>query len=355
MSRPFGFGQWSAYVADRGGEPLTLEMAWTNLSTTRPVNSTGSARLNLPASSNDSRAPRCEVVAKAEPWRDEIVLYRDDDLAFAGPLREVGGSDSPNCFAEDLFAWLSRRIISSDLHFNADVADVFHGIFDAAMEPDTSPNIEITTRPTGVQAMRDYIGTDLHPADGLLTELAKTALDFTMIGRRLLAGGKEVFLDDTPLLLHDDGCISADPVKDGTSFANDYWVLGDTLEGGGEPINGRATLGQSVYGLVQKVVTELNIRDTDSANANALSRARAFQPIPQRLKVVLSPNAPFSYEELIAGRRMDVRLDSVTGCMPIEDMMRIVQVGTEVSAGEDGVQETVTVDLVPLGLTEDDA
>lgn len=347
----FGCGQFSSYIGSRGGDRLNLEMAWSSISVTDVVNGTGTCRITIPAVA-DHGAPCCEVVAKSEPWRDEVIVFRDNARIHEGPLIVVGGSDSPNCYSEDLFGWMKRRFIETDLHFNADLSEIFNGIFEAAMEADPSPNIDISTRNTGIKAVRDYIGKELHPAEGLMTELGSTGLDFTMIGRRLVAGGLEVFLENPPLLLHDDGCISAEPIKDGTNFANDVAILAATLEAGGLPVNGRATIGTSVYGLVQKVVTQLLIRDEDSADAQAEARVEAFQPIPQRLKVVLSPNAAFEYADLVAGKRMDVRLDEVTGCMPIEQMMRIVQVSTDVNVGDDGQEEQVSVDLVPEGISE---
>lgn len=341
-----GCGEYSAYMADRGGGQLNLDIEWSSISITKVVNGTGSCHLNIPAVA-DSGSPCCEVVAKSEPWRDEVIIYRGNDRVFEGPLKIVGGDESPNCSAEDLFSWFKVRFIENDLHFEADVSDIFRGICEEALAADDSPNINISTRRTGIRAVRDYNGKDLHPAEGLLTELASTGLDFTMVGRRLVAGGLDEFLENPTLLLHDDGVISATPIKDGTNFANDVAILAATLESGGTPVNGRATIGRSVYGLVQKVVTQLLIRDGDSADAQASARAHAFQPVPQRLKVVLSPEAPFEYVDLLPGKRMDVRLSESAGCMEIDQIMRIVQVTTDVEA-----EERVSVDLIPLGVSE---
>ncbi len=348
-----GNGEWSAYIAGRGGSPIKMEIAWSSISVSKVLNGSGSANLNIPTVAA-SGAACCEVVAKSEPWRDEVVLYRDDELAFAGPLQTVGGSDSPNCFAPDLFQWTKVRFIEQDMHFDADVADIFHGVFDAAMAEDTSPNIEISTRQTGVLATRDYLGADLHEAQGALTELAKTGLDFTMIGRKLVAGGLEIFLQNPTLILHDDGVQSAEPIKDGSNFANDVAVLCATLTTSDTPISGRAILGESVYGKVQRVYTELLIRDKVSADANASARVHAMQPIPQRVHVTLSPNAPFGYHDLLPGKRIDVRLERAGGCMEIMETMRVVQVTTEVSNSDSGRSETVSADLIPLGLGDDE-
>lgn len=353
-SAPIGCGVWTAQVAGRGGSPVRFELEYTSLTQTKPLNDKGRASAVIP---NVERAGSscCEVLAGTEVYRDELILYRGNELAFAGPVtpRPSVGLDGGRIAAPDLYHWMDVRFIEEDLHADGDVADIFRAVFEQAYQKDDSPNISISTRPTGVDAVRDFRGVEFRKAASILQELARTGLDFTMDGRRLLAGGVEVFLATDALILHDEGCISAGIQPEGDTFATDMAVFGSTEEVGGTPVTGRATRATSVYGLVQRSATELTIKDAVSADANALARLEAMQPAPLRVVAVLSQEAPFGFGDLIPGRRVDVRLKRAAGCIEVMQVMRLQQVDVDVQVTDEGPQETVTITLIPLGVSED--
>jgi hypothetical protein len=173
------------------------------------------------------------------------------------------------------------------------------------------------------------------------------------VGRTLLAGGKEVFLADTPLLLHDEGVLSAELSKEGENLMTDAAVVGSPTRVGGTAPTGRAVTGVELYGLIQRSFSELLIKDNIAADASASGHLEAGQPAPRRLKVVLSDKCAFEYEDLIPGRRVDVRLSEAIGCGRVVDTMRLVKVDTNVSANEGGDTEQVTAELIPLGVSNE--
>jgi hypothetical protein len=347
-----GCGEWTAYIVGRGGSPTRFELEFSSISVTRALNASGSARVSIP---NSGRAGSscCEVFAGTEPWRDELLLYRNNEVAYVGPIQSLSASLSGGDISSiDLFAWMEQRFLEEDFHGDGDVADIFRAVFEQAYDKDDSPNISISTRPTGVDAVRDFRGVEFKRAADVLRELARTGLDFTMDGRRLLAGGVEVFLSTTPLILHDEGCIWAEVTREGSNFATDVSVFGDTENAGGIPITGRAIRSTSVYGLIQRTFTELTIRDETSADANALARLESMQPAPLRVRALLSAEAAFGFSDLIPGRRSDVRLKEAAGCIEVMDTMRLQQVNVNVQISETGSQEQISMDLVPLGVSE---
>lgn len=361
----FGNGIWTAAIVGRGGSPTRMEVPYSSLQAGYVLNNSGPASLQFP-SAGHPRSVCCELFREAEPWRDELVLYRDRVLAYVGPLVTLTSresADNPNNGAlrsNDLFHWFEARFIETDFHGDGDVADIFEAIAELALEVENSMNMTVTTRAVGIQGTRDFKGLEFHRVADALRELSRTGLDFTMDGRRLLGGGAEVFENDSPLILHDDGCLDAEVTIDGTAFATDVAVFGgtsvnDIVAPGDERLvfaTGRATLGTERYGLVQRSFTELYIKDGGSADANASSRLDSMQPAPIRVRATLSPEAAFEWDDLIPGRRMDVRLTQAAGCIEVMEMMRVLDVNVSVNVSDESQTEQVVIDLVPLGSTD---
>lgn len=343
-----GRGDWVAQIAGRGGSPVYFEVPWDSLGPTRQLNQTGRATVTVPMV-DDAGTTCCEILREVDPWKHELLLWRNGALSWVGPVLNVSiSAQGGQIQAQDLSYWLEQRFIG-DFHGDGDAGDVFRAIFEHAMAGDESPNIELTTRRTGVQTTQDFKEVEFHRAADALRDLATYGVDWTTVGRRVLAGGKEVFLPDTPLMLHDEGVIDGELVKEGSSLATDVAIFGATLELGTKPVSGRATTNTAIYGLIQRSFTQLLVRDNIAADAAALARLEAMQPSPMRLKVELSPEAAFGYNDLIPGRRVDVHLRESIGCIEMNDTMRLHQVTTRITTRG----ESVEVDLVPLGVISD--
>lgn len=344
-----GCGEWSAFVVGRGGSPVRVELGYTGLTVSRVLNTSGNLSADVPNAAI-SGTSCCEAFAVCEPWKDELLLYRDREVAAVGPLISVSAGNNGGQFqANDLFTWMEQRFIEENFHGDGDASDVFHALFDLGYDVDPSPNIEISTRQVGVDVTQDFKGTEFQRVADALRGLGRTGLDFTMDGRRLLVGSIDDFVGTTPLILHDEGVLSVEVSREGANFATDVAVFGATKEVGGSPVNGRAVRALELYGLVQKSFTELLIRDAISADANALARVSAMQPAPLRVKATLSDKAAFAFSDLICGRLVDVRFREAAGCIAVNEVMRLQQVDISVSAGDGGVTETIEIQLIPQG------
>lgn len=341
-----GCYDWSAYVTERGGGQPLFEIAWSSISTQRVINQPGQATIQIPALAA-SGANCCEVLENTEPWEHEVVIYRGSKVWFVGPVVTVEANRSQGTiFCNDLFMWMNKRFIEEDSTFSGDVTDIFRELFDLAMASDSSPNITIHPRRVGVDALREFNGSDFTKIGGVMQELARSALDFTMVKRDLLVG-PEIFPTSTPsLILHDEGVSEFSVKKDGSSLMTDVAVIGATLTANGEPVTGRATRNVIQYGLLQESVAELTIRDGASADANADARVDSMYPLPLRIQATLTPDAAFELDEAIPGKHMDNRL--VSTCIPAVVDARLLQVSTNVSS--DRGQETISLEMAPLGV-----
>lgn len=333
---------------------MVAEIPFNDLSTGRQLDDSNQASLSLPMTGK-YRSQCCDVLNEATPWRHEVACYRDNDEPFVGPLVSVEASAEGGVLSvQDLFFWMERRFISEDMFFSADASVAFEGIFLAALAPDTSPNISIIGHDSGEDVVRQIIGKEFQRAADLLRELARTALDFTTIGRTVLVGGRELFEvgigPGVPLVVHDDAVAQMTVTKDGVQFATDVAVFGEAISTGSDDrITGRATRSSDYYGLVQQSFAELEIRDTPSADDNALSRLRQLQPSPITASITFTPSAAFTYADLLPGRRADMRISEAAGCIPVMQTMRLSSVDVSVQVSEDTISESVTGEFVPLG------
>lgn len=77
-----------------------------------------------------------------------------------------------------------------------------------------------------------------------------------------------------------------------------------------------------------------------------------MQPIPWRLNVTLGPEAAFDFPDIKPGRRVDVRLKESV-CIPVFETMRLVDAKIDARENDSGTGESVSLSLVPLGVSEE--
>lgn len=352
-----GVGQWQIFITERGGGQQLYEVPFSRLSFPKVLNATAQASVTFPMRGPESRMA-CQVIAETEPFRHELSIWRNEEEVFVGPVWDLDSNEdpaSPTLLAKDLSGWTMRRWVGNDLFYSDDVATIFEDVFNQGMAVDLSPNVTCSTKATGVTAERNYRGKDYQYVANIWSELSKTAVDWTTIGRRVIAGGIELNLPGGMLMITDDGVAKAGINKPGDDFATDVVVIGAVPRGAVDPVIGRTTRGADVYGVVQRSFPELLIEDEVSAESNSASRVDQMQPVPKRLRVVFSPNADPSLNELIPSSRADVRLSNVNGCLEMEDVMRLQSVQVDVQVNDGGIVESISGDFIPLGLSSEGA
>lgn len=345
------------FLAERGGQPLLTELRWTSLRYGRRLDQTSDAGVTLGLDAlRDEDC--CYALSVMRAWEHELVVYRSPgvgepyELAWVGPVGDpTFGEQSVDIPARDLSYWFERRVMPTTRTFtDVDLGTIFEQIVTDALSRDTSPNITVSTSNIGVTGTRSIVATEYPRAADLLSELARTGIDWTMLAREMLAGGEEV---PTPSIgtLTDDVLAQRRLVELGTQAASEAIVIGSSGTEANTPIVGVAGGIGADIGLVQTVRTESEIKDAGSAVVAAQGDIELYDPPPFNVDGRLMPETAITFNELVAGARVDARL--TFACREISQVMRMLTL--DVSAASDpagGQTEEVTVTLQSLGATD---
>lgn len=351
---------WHAQLCCRGGAPI-IDLPFTQLTMSRRVDDMSDASVSIGhyTEEHDYIAPPrlrddcAGVLATLEPWEHEIVLWRDDELVWAGPvIKPVWTRDTLTITCRDLFQWFERRLLPRDRDFfGTDLAVIFRILCEDALHRDPSPNITRSPSLTGIVGDRTIFYDAYLRAADVLRELARSGLDFTMIGRDMLVGGTEVPTADLGTLItqHFDGPeLTADGLQTETEStvvgASTDSILGPVSATAGAPFFHGVRTVQPRRGLVQNVVTESGIEDETSALAAAQSRLALLGETPRTLTGRLLPDAPVAFSDLIPGARAELRVKLLA--KTVEGPHRLQSVGVQVG---EGMTEQVGVVFTNLG------
>lgn len=334
-----GQGTYEAVAQMRGGSPLVDYLRVSSLSFSRRLDEVSAASLQCASGSSFA-------FATIDAWSHEISVLRNGEEAWVGPIVSVDWEpDFVSIQANDLVFWLERRLLEVDHNFvNVDAGTIFAVLVGDAFARDASPNVSVGASSTGIMASRKIVGAEERRAADVLRELARTAVDFTAIGRSVRCGAQEVpataafFLTDSTLL-------SPKLSSNGTDAATEVVVLGSNVKN--KTVTGRAGGTSPDFGLVQQQYSESTIEDNVSAAAAALSRWQFLRVPPLTLTGILAPEAPVDFADLVPGAR--VRCELVGLDREVADDFRLAQVDVNVRPSDQGLQEEVAVTLEPLG------
>lgn len=371
----------------------------TALQFNRTLNDTSTATITITKDSLDDGC--CGNLGRVEPWLHELSIYRDDELAWQGPVMIITETRSAITIeAWDISAWLGRIVNFSTRRYRQGQADITsiaqyfirYNLLDHAY----SCTQEIDGRETDHACITNYIArydADVEPAYkpqeqtkyliNMLEEMAKFGLYWTTIGRRLVLKGKPTNRDQPVATLNTDdlmGNISV--VRDGQSFATRAVATNGSSEEDRQTVStGRSC--RNPYGRVDWLVSSTDVpkcdcdsgegpcedecEDNDSPQcrecirecedechreqrAALLDMARAElkgrYPVPVAIEAdgesALSPEAPVDFSQLVCGYRIDLRLDRA--CRKIQQAFVLASVQVNWDAGG----EKVSIGLSPL-------
>ncbi len=353
-SQRFGCGVHRVFLAPRGegGTSVLAELPWTQLTYGRKLDDMSAASVTL--------AESC--VPQPEPFAHEVVVYRDNRVVWVGPVTEPvdgvneEGVDDFQIPARDLFQWFERRWIPASarrlrgeaLQFSLeDLAFMFRLIAEEALEDDPSPNIQFAVSPTGVTGTRSYAAGAFTRSADAMRELSRTAVDWTMRGRTMICGGREVPAVAN-FVLTGNTVVNPRRRRIGLNAASEVAVIGGSSPTGGAPYAAIATDPGSIMGLVQQVIQEADIADPYSVRAAARTHLAFAKAAPFELSCQLSPELAVGFDDLIPGTVVPVHMDLVWA--RIHEPMRLQTV--DVSARAEDNTETITVTLTQVGSVE---
>lgn len=324
-------------IVDRSGTTLT-EVDFTSLEWSRELDAISTATVQIPARC-------CGELADARTWRHELHISRGGKQQWEGPISVIANCRSGITIeAKDVLHWLTRRVIHND-HTWASVGSVIAArdlIVDGFQPDDPDVLAYLTTYGVGVLSGREYLANSKYVIDAL-NDLAKGALDYTVIGRRivLMPSGHE--LSRTSLLtcehFQGDVCTTEDGYAAATrgivQGKEDSGVIGSF--GGTDPY----------FGLLEVLVTDDQITSSATATEQARGLVNGSNPPPLLVQPpdgsALSPKAPLCLEELVPGIVVPTSLDCT--CRSATQDMRLTRLEVTVTAGG----ERVAPLLVPVG------
>lgn len=309
----------------------------------RSLNDSSSAQIKVGLSGGT--ADCCALAGSLRTWGHQIRITRESDLVWEGPIVHLDyGRDELVVHARDVSVWLARRVVHSVLDFRGgeDLSEIARQLIEHGFQLD-DPNVvaylQVTT--ANILGERYYMPNEPQYILDLLNELARTGIDYTVIGRRI-AIFPELSADTLPTLRQDDIMDELRVAEDGLAGATYAQVRGRGVVGefGGA---------SDFYGLLERTVTEDNILDVPNCVLRAEAIVEAGNPIPLYITTPgqsrLACTAPVAINDLVPGVLVPLVLDVGEVCRSVSTMMRLISVDVSVNAGE----ENVSVELALPG------
>jgi len=344
-----GCGRYSAQIWARGGGGLLFsDLEVSQVQWDRRLDDTSQASVTL---AGLGRSAACfAAIRDANPWQHELAIARDGAVVWQGPIVDSASEGVKGSYdARDVSAWWDHRKERVDRTFTqTDLATIFQTLADDAMLADPSPNITVSTTPTSVLGSRTYLAGQHLLIGPQLRELSTAGVDWTVVGRDVIAGG--IVVPASPIVrLNDQHLVSPPKVsKDGLAMATFVATLG---AGGGEgatPVFGEASDDDSIatYGLLDSVSSNDSIRDSTSAGASSSSTlAISSVPVVVASEVSIDSGAPITIDQLVPGALIDVAW--LSSGIEVAGTFRLSKVAAQAQAGA----ESVTITIQPIGAT----
>lgn len=366
-----GCGNYDVYFQARGGAYNVCRAdGLTALSYNRTLNEASEATVSLALRGQDESC--CACIGSLNPWEHEIVIYRDGEEVWVGPIVNIDidlDALTANFQAKDLFAWTDKRWIELSNDDGYDVEEVelstvfewilFHGY---SKDP---WNMTWSIGSTGIPMDRFYPGFDGETerwggsymmCGEELRQLAESGCDFTVVRRTLVGGDLQVNPPSQIPLLIDRHWTKLPTIKVvGTGMAEEVAVAGG---GGGYYgyydeqiwIERPDDEFRERFGLLQYFKTDDSLDDENTTDLpNAITqqayglRELKKQPFTYVTGGQLSMEAPVTFDTLIPGAVVNLALSQT--CRTVEDEYRLVSV----SVAFDG-EEHISIELTPKGV-----
>jgi len=344
---PIGCTDYRVIVMTRGGGTAVMEVPWTQISWSRLLDETSSARVIAGGSGRDC-CEECEDLLNVRPWRNELAIFRGGQAVWIGPIVSLAVEDSDiSIEARDLSAWLGKRLIHQDhFLFGVDLVTIFTTFVADALAPDPSPNINVISTPSGILGDREVLATSFRICEDEIGELARTGVDWTCVLRDLTVAGQEIQTPPIGLLV-DEHFVEVPQIEiDGSVQTNSVTVTGSGGGAYGENVFATQNSPPAVindFGLLERVDSEAEIIDFGSVAQAAQTRLdRDAVPIAFIRSGRVVPDAPLDIDDLIPGARVIVQLSSP--CIPVAGTFRLSGVDVEVSN-----EESITLTFQPIG------
>ncbi len=341
-----GCGFTEAFIAHRSGWPLLAQLPSTGGHWGRVMDDISEARVemdqaNLPAD--------CQTILQGiTRWAYEIVIFRDGVRVHTGPVQDVlPQGQNLTITSRDKMAWTTVRVVRNDLSYpdpGEEAAVVWTDLINEAMSADNVPGLFSTATATGLRVVREYKQNPPQYAWDALEELARTSIDFTMIGPTMVAGSFVVPASPVAVLTDQSFVDLPDASLLASNVTTQWYVTGDPEQ---DLLASHGGI-DSLVGLVQRIAQEDDIKDQGSLDQNAKSRWElSSTPLIAETTLKLSQEAPFPVELMVPGAIIDIRFYDTL--FPIIGRHRLKRVEFDWNSSGDGPEESCSITVEPVG------
>ena len=345
-----GCGEAQFFITNRCGAGVmcVLDAPVTDAKWDRRLDDVSQAEVKMNLS-GDTTYTCCECLANSEPWCHELHIWRDGEEVWVGPIQEIEYEyDTVTVRAKDSLAWLGVRIPNVNISFigtGTDLTDIATFLLNTAFALDeTTCEIDnLYTQDSGL--VFDFFAPKFdQTALEILRDLGDAGLNFTTLGRTIVLTG-----DATPLvplvLLNDEHIMGGlSVIKDGTVMGNRYYVHFDG--DAGVPALGEAD-NFYCYSAIERIISPDGISSGANAGQIADIYVNTAGIAPRRIEMApgskLSPDAPWTINDMVPGARVDVAVTKF--CLNLTQSFTLTAVEVEYSASEG---ESVGVTLTPI-------
>lgn len=340
---------YQVLVTNRCGTSTVCELDnISELTWGRVLDDTSEAIIVMDLSGDGESGTCCDCVGNVRSWIHSVVVLRDGELVWGpGPVTNVlYKREQVAITARDVSAWMDVRKVHTDMDFlEEDTLLVAQTLIEDAMRPDDPCGIAQGTyvQPSAIPIIIDREYTSEDPSEyagDAFRELARTTLDYTVLGSSILLGAPLIF-GPYATLKDEDFLVDIEVEERGLETATHWTVQSDLALGvAGGP--------DTYYGLLEQIVEEAAIDDDDQAAEVATNRLMASNPAPLYVNVPdearLSPDAPVCMEQLVPGTLVNVNIRGQ--CREVYTQLKLTAVKVRVA---DGGDEEVGITLSPPG------
>ena len=340
-------GDYEVYVAERGGSTLVCRLRGiTEVSYNRILNEFSECRVSVAMN-----ADCVSALADVNPWKHELLVFRNSELAWIGPLIDLTYAPADSrikLYARDLMAWTEKRFIelaNTDYEvFDTELRDVFEWVLSHGYDKDPW-DMTWELSDTGITLDRFYPGYYTPDRWGgnysrvadELRALVGSGIDFSVVGRHMYGGDLEINPPASETLkIADHNWAKSPEIKvSGANMSNETAVAGGSGGHYGwyddQMWIERDTASQNEYGLLQSFTQVQEMSDvytTELPNPITQESYGRSQFLKQPVVFIsggqLAGDAPFEISDLIPGAPIEVGL--VSKLRDIQTEYRLVSV-----------------------------
>lgn len=341
-----GAGENRAYIATRDGRTMLLEVPLTSIEWSRSLCAISRATLNV------APAKCTPDLGRVHPWAHSIVVFRNEERVWEGPLRKrLDSRTGLTMTASDVLGWTERRPIYATREVTGvSVRDEAATIINAAFLPDDPYVLAHVQVLGGVPTVTGDSALTYAEKYGsqVLADLAASGARWTVLGRSILLWDEAYSIGSLLDLSPEDHLLDdVDVTEDGDLLATDVIARNDDgviarviQDAGGDPAD-------DFYGAVQQIVSSSAVLPAGVTRTAAQTLNRAY-PTPISINVpdnaALRCDAPFPIEALVPGMLVPVSTTTATA-REVRGTFMLTGLTVKQNAGS---PEQVTITLAPV-------